>query len=546
MIVLGVGPGLKLGHHDGAAALVVDGKIVAAAEEERFLRVKHARGELPLRATQWCLRRAGVSIREVDAVASPLRTYRHYDRRLRDYFQFHFGHSPTVRLMEHHLCHIASSYLVSGFGEALAFSLDFSGDSCSGLVVEARERELRERKRFARENSLGVYYGMLSQFLGFQMTEDEFKVMGLASYGKPQPKYLEAFNQILRYDGAGGYHLDAQFDKRIVDREIYTTDFVTRQEQMFSPAWIALFGAPRREGEKIQEYHADIAASGQQCLENVVVEMVRFWHQQTGLRKLCLAGGIALNVKMNGTLRGLDCVDDIFVQPASGDAGVPLGAALLVAHEEGKAISPMNDAALGPQYSEIEIEKVLRMLRASYIRPKDLIEEVVTDLVSGKIAGWFQGRMEFGPRALGHRSILADPRDAAMKDHINEVVKFREEFRPFCPSVTLEDAHRFFLNACESPFMAMVFDVIEEQKSAIPAVTHVDGTARVQTVRRELDPLYWRLLKTFEARSGIPVLLNTSMNVKGEPIALAPEHAVRVFYGSGMDTLAIGPFILRK
>ncbi|MDA2932730.1 carbamoyl transferase [Acidobacteria bacterium AH-259-D05] len=546
MIVLGVGPGLKLGHHDGSAALVVDGRIIAAAEEERFLRAKHARGELPLRAAKYCLRQAGISIQDVDVVASPLRTYDFYDRRLQDYFEFHFGHSPPIRLLDHHQCHIASTYLVSNFTEALILSLDFSGDSCSGLVAAGRRRKIRELRRFSRENSLGVFYGMLTQFLGFQMTEDEFKVMGLASYGTPRREYDEAFDQILRIDNQGGYTLDPKFDKRFVDAEIYTSDFVTRQEQMFSGAWIDLLGPPGREDEPVDQRHADIAASGQQCLEKVVRHIVRYWYRETDLRKLCLAGGCALNVKMNAALRALDCIDEIFVQPAASDAGVPLGAALAVCHEAAGRIKPVCHAALGPEYTDWEIEKTLKMLRVPYCRVEDVAETVAAEIAVGNIVGWFQGRMEFGPRALGHRSILADPRDASMKDRINEVVKFREDFRPFCPSVTLEDASRFFVDSCESPFMTMVFEVRGDKKACLPAVTHVDGTARVQTVGRDLDPLFWRLLKAFEARSGIPVLLNTSMNVRGEPIALAPEHAVRVFYGSGMDILAIGNFVLRK
>lgn len=543
MYILGIGSGLKLGHHDGSAALVKDNMIVAAAEEERFLRAKHARGELPLHAIHYCLQEAGITIQDVDVVASPLITYTNYDRRLQDWFKFHFGYSPPIQLLDHHLCHAASTYRLSGFDDAMIMSFDFSGDSCSGLLAVGRGDTIEEVRRFERRNSLGLFYGMLTQFLGFQMTNDEFKVMGLASYG--QPKYEREFSKILEVNDEG-YLLNKEFDKRNVDAELYTTDFVTRQEQIFSEAFVNLLGQPRLRTEKITQHHMDLAASGQRQLEKACLKSLEIVARHSNSKNLCLAGGITLNVKMNSVLFNADLVDNIFIQPAAGDAGMALGAAVEIAARHSYRFQRMNHVYYGPAYTDEQIETVLRRLKLAYSYVEDIERRAAEDIAEGKIMGWFQGRMEFGPRALGNRSILADPRDGKMKDRINGLVKFREEFRPFCPSILEERRDEYFENSCSAPFMILLFNVKEDKRAEIPAVTHVDGTARIQTISKKTNPSFWTLIKYFDEITSVPVVLNTSLNIKGEPIVESPEQAIRVFYGSGMDSLALGNFYLTK
>ena len=543
MNVLGIGTGLKLGHHDGSATLIMNNRLVAAAEEERFLRMKHARGELPLHAIEYCLKAGGITIHDVDVVASPLSSYDHYDKRLQDYFNFHFGHSPEIQLHDHHLCHVVSTYRVSGMRDAIILSFDFSGDSCSGLIAVGEGDRIRIAEKFERHNSLGVFYGMLTQFLGFQMTNDEFKVMGLASFGNPE--YMKEFNRILELDDSG-FRLNSRFDKRIVDSEIYTSDFVTRQEQIFSKEMVELLGKPRLRNEEITQRHMDIAASGQAQLEAACLNVLRKAKNYSDSRNLCLAGGITLNVKLNKVLYESGFVDKLFIQPAAGDAGQSLGAAIESAMQSGNRLEKMRHTYYGPEYSNEEIESVLKRLKLKY-RYIDAIESFAAEEISkGKILGWFQGRMEYGPRALGNRSILGDPRDPHMTDTINKYVKFREDFRPFCPSILDERRDEFFENCCESPFMTMLFRVKENKKDIVPAVTHIDGTARIQIVEKDVNPRYWKLIKHFEEITEVPLVLNTSMNVKGEPIVENPEQAVRVFYGSGMDCLVLGNFYISK
>jgi carbamoyltransferase len=543
MYVIGISSGIKHGHHDGAAVLLRDGELIAAAEEERFTLAKHARGELPRGAIGFCLKQAGITMRDVDFICSPLRTYTNYERRLTEYFKYQFGHSPRIELYDHHLCHAASSYYGSGFSEATVACFDFSGDSSSGLVAHVKGDDFKVLTRFGRHNSLGLYYGMLTQYLGYQMTNDEYKVMGLSSYGSP--KYLDEFATILRTDGAS-YLLDGALDKRQRDAEIFTSDFSTRQERIFTEKLEDILGPRRIRGQALDQRFTDIAASGQKQLEIVTTHVVRSAIATTGCADLCLAGGVALNCKMNMEIAAEPSVGRLYVPPVPHDAGVALGAAMLKCVEAGHKIAPLTHAYWGPEYSNDEIRSTLDKVGAPYEVMDDPIARCVTDLAEQKTVGWFQGRMEFGPRALGNRSILADPRSAAMKDRINVSIKYREEFRPFCPSVLYECQDGYFKDTFDAPFMVVTFPVIDGAKDKIPAVVHVDGTARIQSVQANTNPLFTRLIGEFAKASSVPMLINTSLNINEQPMVNAPLEALHTYFCSGLDALYLGPYRLSK
>jgi len=543
MYVIGISSGIKHGHHDGGAVLLRDGHLVAAAEEERFTLAKHARGELPRGAISYCLKQAGIGIEDVDWICSPLKTYTNYGRRLAEYFKYQFGHSPKIDLYDHHLCHAASSYYGSGFPEATVICFDFSGDSSSGVIVHAKGGDLREMTRFGRHNSLGLYYGMLTQYLGYQMTNDEYKVMGLSAYGSP--RYLDKFSAILRPSGAS-YELDGELDKRLRDSEIFTSDFSTRQERIFTEKLEDLLGPRRIRGQALDQRLTDIAASGQKQLEIVATHVVRAAVAASGCADVCLAGGVALNCKMNEQIAAEPTVGRVYIPPVPHDAGVALGAAMLKCVEAGHKIDPLTHAYWGPEYSNDHVRETLEKIGARYEALDDPVNACVTDLVEQKTVGWFQGRMEFGPRALGNRSIIADPRSADMKDRINVRIKYREEFRPFCPSVLYERQADYFENTFDAPFMVVTFPVEQRAQPAIPAVVHVDGTARIQSVHPETNPLYSRLIGEFAKVSSIPVLLNTSLNINEQPMVNSPLEALHTYFCSGLDVLYLGSYRLAK
>ena len=543
MYVIGISSGIKQGHYDGGAVLLQDGRLIAAAEEERFTLAKHARGELPRGAIGFCLKQAGITIHDVDWIFSPLKTYKNYNRRLTEYFKFQFGHSPKIELYDHHLCHAASSYYGSGFPEATVICFDFSGDSSAGVIVHAKGNDFRELTRFGQYNSLGLYYGMLTQYLGYQMTNDEYKVMGLSSYGSP--RYLDKFAKILRPNGMG-YELDGALDKRVRDRDIFTSDFSTRQEQVFTEKLEDLLGPRRLRGQALDRRLTDIAASGQRQLEIVATHVTRAAIEATGCADVCLAGGVALNCKMNMEIAAEPSVGRIYVPPVPHDAGVALGAAMLKFAESNYEIAPLNHAYWGPEYSNDVIKDTLDKIGARYERHDDPVARCVSDLVGQKTIGWFQGRMEYGPRALGNRSIIADPRSADMKDRINARIKYREEFRPFCPSVLYERQADYFKDTFDAPFMVVTFPVQQRAQQEIPAVVHVDGTARIQSVHPEANPLYSRLIGEFAEASAIPVLLNTSLNINEQPMVNSPLEALHTYFCSGLDVLYLGPYRLAK
>ena len=582
MYILGIG-GFS---HDSAACLVRDGDIVAAAEEERFTRKKH-QGGIPNRAVEFCLGREGISKEELDYVAVYMKPFRRLLRRLpyrvkqmarsvrysTAYILYEFVHNAEyiigsrsllgnkTRLVycDHHTAHAASAFFLSPFEDAALLSIDYIGEWTATYLGSGEGNRIRRFQEIRYPHSLGVVYSALTDFLGFVRANDEYKVMGLASYGDPE-RYKEVFEDMLRVPPGGPYQVNLDY---------FQYHYLPGSRLGYvSKKLIDVLGPPRQKGEAITQRHKDVAAALQSRTEEVVLDIVRHLHSLSGKAKnLCLAGGVALNCVMNGRVLSEGPFERVFVQPAAGDDGIAVGSALLTYYHilgsERKVPRTLEEDSrlpwgaakatyLGPEYGEEDIKDALDIAKSDY-RREEHPERVAARLIAeGKIVGWFQGRMEFGPRALGNRSILADPTRDEMKDLLNHYVKHREDFRPFAPSVCLEDVDRFFVphresrKGAESPFMLLVYDVESEGKSLLPAITHVDGTARVQTVRHADNPLYYELIREFERLRGVPVVLNTSFNIRGEPIVATPFDAIRCFFSTGIDALVIGPFVVEK
>jgi len=537
MYILGISGGFRIGNMDAAACLIRDNCIIAAAEEERFIRVKHAPGVIPLNAIRYCLSKAGISIRDVDCLAFAGSTYPVIKERLKRYFIFKLGYCPNIFLVEHHIAHASSAFFVSGFDNACILSMDLSGDGTSTLMAHGQGSKIIKLREFKRPNSLGAYYNIITQYLGFNRNNDEYKVMGLSSYGKPtiDLSWLIKKTPI-------GY----AFNKEAMVKLPAHQPFPSFQEPLYSKKFINRFRYPRLPGSDITKYHMDFAASAQKQLEDVICHLAKLLYQMTECRNICIAGGVGLNCVANAKLRSLPFIDNIFVQPASSDAGLAMGAALKIAVNNRFKFSRLEHVYYGPGYSNREIERILKMTKCSYKFCDDISSFVAKKLSQGYIVGWFQDRMEYGPRALGARSILADPRLKNMKKKINSLVKFRESFRPFAPSILAEYARDYFIDCINSPFMTLNFSCIKEKCHKIPAVVHVDGTSRIQTVTRDANTKYYDLIKEFYNITSIPVILNTSFNVWDEPIVCTPYKAISVFYATGLDFLAIGDFILQK
>lgn len=535
MIVLGIHGGVMPTQHDAGAALVIDGKIIAVCEEERYVRYKGAFGHLPIRAIHACLNGAGIAITDVNQVVSSGSTHGDLQARIRRYFAQYFGHVPSIVMIEHQMAHLASAYYASGFERAMVVSLDAYGDQASGALAVGQNGRIEIVERLAQDQSLGLFYAAITSHLGFAVSEDEYKVMGLAAYGHPGID----LTSVLQPVDQGRYRADPRY---------WTDDLrpVSRFERYFTCELEALLGPARLPGEPITQRHSDIAYAAQSILERSVVELIKDFHARTGIRKLAMAGGVALNCLCNWRVQQLPEIDDLFVQPAASDRGIALGAALYGAAIAGDRTVGLTHVQYGSAYNEAEIEGAVRTAGYPYTRCLRLADEAADSLQAGRIIGWFQGRSEFGPRALGGRSILADPRDASMKDRINQAVKYREPFRPFAPSVRVEDFATIFACEIPSPFMTITYPVRTEWCERIPAVTHADGTARVQTVSAQVTPLFHQVLTAFAVRTGVPVLMNTSFNVAGEPMVETPLDALATFARSGLDELFIGPFRVVK
>src|SRR2546427_2830516 len=587
--------GISCYYHDAAAALLREGQLVAAAEEERFSRIKHDYS-FPRNAIRFCLEAGGIRGSDLDYVVFFEKPFRKLDRILMTVLQTYpqswkaFRESmitwmidklwvgstieselgvPKEKVMfcEHHLSHAASAFLCSPFEEAAILTVDGVGEWVTAAWGVARGNEIRLLKQMEFPHSLGLLYSAFTAFLGFEVNEGEYKVMGMAPFGTP--RYLDKVWKLIRVGKDGAFELDMDY-----------FSFHHSTDRTFNAKFVDLFGAPRDPranfftpmsgypsyfGDRPVNYdalardnqhYADIAASIQKVTEEVLLTMARAAYAETGLTRLCMAGGVALNSVANGRIIRETAFEELYVHPAAGDGGAAVGAALYGYHAIlGKARGfAREDAAWGEAHRPDATQRFLRESGIRYERIEDedrLITRVVDRLQSGKVVGWSQGRFEWGPRALGHRSILADPRRADMKDIVNTKIKFREPFRPFAPSVLAERAEDYFdlpsaARHFPARFMLYVVDVKPDKRAVLPAITHVDGTGRLQTVQRETNPRYYRLIETFGQATGVPVVLNTSFNLKGEPIVNTPAEAYNTFSKSGMDVLVLGECVVEK
>lgn len=557
--------GLSCYYHDAAAALVRDGTAIAAAEEERYTRRKHDRS-FPANAIRYCLEAGGLQGRDLDLVvfyekpmrklqralqmAAPAgppahdgveRHIRHFAHRMATLPQLladTIGYRGQVQYCEHHLSHAASCFYVSPFQEAAILTVDGVGEWVTAGQFMGVGNRIEALREIHYPQSLGMFYAAMTAYLGFEVNEGEYKVMGLASYGKPV--YAAQVAKLLDLNRDGSFRVDLDY-----------FDYMHSLERMFSPKLIELLGPARLPDEPVERRHMDIAASVQKRLEEAMLNLARSLRDATGARHLCMAGGVAHNVVANSVVQRSGAFDGIFIQPASGDEGGAVGAALEgYWRAVGRPRVPQGfyDTCLGPAFDDDAIAKVLKARRLSFRRLEadELCREVAKMIHADLVVGWFQGRMEFGPRALGRRSILGNACNPATKDTLNLRVKLREEFRPFAPMVTEEALHRYYDQPTPSPYMLYAPSVRPGMEAHVPAGTHVDGTARIQTVSAERDPLLHRLLKEFEALSGTPVMINTSFNVKGEPMVCTPEDAVNCFLRTDIDYLAIGSFLVEK
>lgn len=587
--------GISCYFHDSAAALLRDGRLVAAAEEERFTRLKHDNA-FPGHAIEFCLRTGGITGADLDFVVffeKPLvkferlllsslqmfpRSYRVFREAMaswlgdklwiKNLIQWQLGVLPEkILFSEHHLSHAASAFFCSPFDEAAILTVDGVGEWATATQGVGRGTEVKLFREIRFPHSLGLLYSAFTAFLGFQVNEGEYKVMGMAPFGTP--RYVDDILKVIRINSDGSFELDMEY-----------FCFHYSADRMYNNKFEALFGPPRDPGTNFftptsgypsyfgpkpenyddlarqNQHYADIAASIQRVTEDVLLSMARALHQETGLTRLCLAGGVALNSVANGRILRETPFEELYVQPSAGDGGGALGAALWALH--GVLGAPrrfvMEHAAWGEETHPAETEQFLREQGIPYHRfdaEDRLIAHVVDRLGEGSVIGWSQGRFEWGPRALGHRSILADPRRGEMKDIVNTKIKFREPYRPFAPAVLAEAAEEYFVlpNARRhypARFMLYVVDVREDKRAVVPATTHVDGTGRLQVVSREINPRFARLIEMFGRATGVPVLLNTSFNLRGEPIVNTPAESFNTFVRSGMDVLVLGDCVVEK
>tara|TARA_B100000965_G_scaffold55202_1_gene41639 strand:- start:361 stop:2199 length:1839 start_codon:yes stop_codon:yes gene_type:complete len=589
--------GISAFYHDSAASIIIDGKIVAAAQEERFTRKKHD-SNYPHKAVEFVLKYSNLNLSEVDNIVFYEKPFLKFERLLETYVAFaprgfiqftkamplwlreklfqkkmlidylkendeNFNDERKIFFSEHHMSHAASAFFPSPFNEAIILTADGVGEWATSTVAVGKNNNIEIKKEIHFPHSLGLLYSAFTYYTGFKVNSGEYKLMGLAPYGEPKYKNLIKDNLIdIKKDGS--FRLNQDYFS-------YATGLRMTNEKFNN-----LFGKKPRnsKNEKITQFHMDVASSIQNVTEEVVLKMAASLREEYNLKNLCLAGGVALNCVANGKILEKKIFDKIWIQPAAGDAGGSLGSALALWYNEMKKdrkkidSDQMQGSYLGPEYSQNDIETKLKEIGANFevMKEEELINKTAEDLSKGKAIGWFQGRMEFGPRALGARSILGDPRSETMQKDLNLKVKYRESFRPFAPSVLMDDVSEWFNIKEESPYMLLVSSVnkrkqitmspnqsklfgIEKlniKRSEIPATTHVDYSARIQTVHKETNSKYYKLLKKFKEKTGCPVLVNTSFNVRGEPIVNTPEDAFNCFMGTELDILVIGNCYLYK
>jgi carbamoyltransferase len=543
--------------------LLKDGRIVAAAQEERFSRIKHDQ-EFPISAVRYCLNEAGITIDDVDYVGFYDKPLIKFERILLTYLATFPRSFPSfikaipmwlrkklwiphiikkeleyegeVLMIEHHMSHAASAFLVSPFEESAIVTIDGVGEWATSTIGKGSGTEIELLKETRFPHSLGLLYSAVTYYLGFKVNSAEYKVMGLAPYGTP--KYYDKVLELIHFEDDGSFKMNMKY---------FAYDYGLR---MTNRNFSNLFGHPVREAEsKLEQFHMDVASSFQKVTEDIVLRMANHAHELSGSKNLCMAGGVALNCVANGRLLREGPFDEIFIQPAAGDAGGAVGVAayLYLSVLNNKREYVWDHAYLGPSFSRDEIRDYLNANEMKYteLSEDELLDRTTDAIVDQKVVGWFQGRMEFGPRALGGRSILADARNPENKDVVNMKIKFRESFRPFAPSVLVDRVNDYFELDQPSPYMLLV-DQVREDKRMIPSVTHVDGSARIQTVDRETNPLYYDLIKRFEDKTGCAVIINTSFNVRGEPIVCTPHDAYMCFMRTNMDVLVMDRFYLDK
>ena len=546
--------GINAAFHDSAAALIKDGKLIAGAEEERFTHIKHGKRpipfsayELPFHAIDYCLREANIHLGDVDHISYSLDPdinritvypgnddlYLNYIRHAPGHLISGYPHHLQKRFygvstkdfewhfVDHHIAHAASALIASPYQSAAVLTIDGRGENVSTTYYHGKGNKLRKLSEVLIPHSLGLLYEAVTTHLGFLHSSDEYKVMALASYGKPT--FLDEFSSMIHLGSNGTYTIDE-----------YLLD--------------VRFGEARKRNAPFTQKHFDIAHSLQKVLEATVLQLVNWLYEATHEENLCMAGGVALNCVMNAVIRDQGPFKNIWVQPASGDSGTALGAALWIDTQQRKTDERnfvMEHAYWGPEYTDGEVEKFLKWTKVPYRKLDNIAKETAQILAQDKIIGWFQGRMEFGPRALGARSILASPIHAEMQARLNDI-KDREDFRPVAPVVLEEDAGEWFNGASCSPFMLFVYDVNDDKAELIPAVRHVDGTARIQTINKNQHSCYYALLQEFKKITGVPVLVNTSFNTRGEPIVCTPRDAIECFWTSPFDALVINSFLLEK
>ncbi len=564
--------GIKYGGHDSSAALLVNGKLVAACAQERYTRDKHSK-LFPTEAINDCLKAAGIKINQIQELAFVndlkmmirelyLKTALKNDDRLKfllndihrieewqnmdKIIRAKLGYKGTIKYYRHHLCHVASSYFPSGFKNALCLSIDGVGEFETGIIASGKSGKIKILNNDnVYPNSLGLLYSAITHYLGWKHHCDEGIIMGLAPYGDSRSKiirkknisYLSIFKKILQEKENFNYKVNLEY-----------IDYFSARDKWVTDKFIKIFGPKRNWNQPLTQHHKNIAAALQDQLENVVLNQLKKARKIFKFDKLCLAGGVALNCSLNGKISKSKIFKEIFIQPASGDDGTAYGAALLAYSKNKKNYLPkkMHNFYKGSNFSNGQIKNQLLKSKVKFTKPKNLYKEVSKYLKNGKIIGWFQGGAEFGPRALGNRSILCRPYPNSMKDYLNKRVKFREEFRPFAPSVLNEFREEFFHISQDSPHMLMACRAKKNKIKSIPATVHIDGTCRVQTVKKDINLKFYNLIKNFYEESGVPVLLNTSFNIKGQPIVNTPKEAVETFKSTKIDVLAIGDYLLTK
>lgn len=556
------------------ACLFSDGKLVAMAEEERFVRIKCASEFFPTQSILYCLKEGGLTLGDIDTVALAW-DYSKYPDAINDAMKNIKGReldpladvsesiihqklspeltlfnvkialkkidqkaSPDIKWFSHHKCHAASVHYLSNFENSAVLVMDGSGEDIATTTWAGQGSDLSLIDEWKLPDSLGWFYAGMTEWLGFKAYSGEGKVMGLAAYGNPLPEVAEKLKKFCTPDEEHIYRIDPTF--------VY---YGTRTYSCkFTDKLIDLLGEPRRPESELTQYHIDVAYETQKRLEDVATQLATRLLKKTGTENLCISGGVAMNCKMNGILSTLEGVENVFINPASHDSGTALGAALLAIKENGDnpCDTHLTHAYWGPSFEDDEIESALKHCGLTYSKETNIAEKTAELLADSKIVGWFQGRAEFGARALGGRSILGNPMNPYMKDIINAQVKYREAFRPFAPSMIAEVAEKYMVEPKYSPFMILAYPFQDEFKELFPSIVHIDGSVRPQTVTKENNVLYWDMINRFGEKTGHPIVINTSFNIRGEPIVSTPLEAIRCFYSTGMDALAIGSFLLTK